>query len=88
MVVFPTEWKLARVVPVPKGDNPRNLVSGYRPISILPTVSKILEHHANETLLDHISETCPITDHQWGFMHHRSSICVHISVFHDCLEAG
>ena len=42
---LPADWKLARAVPVPKSDFLRNSVSGYRLISIFPTVSKILEYH-------------------------------------------
>ena len=41
---FPTHWKFARVVPIPKpgcSTNPAN----YRPISILPVLSKLLEKH-------------------------------------------
>ena len=34
--VFPQDWKLARVVPVPKNDNLKNSVPGYRPIYLLP----------------------------------------------------
>ena len=31
---FPSEWKRARVVPVPKGDIYAKFLSNYRPISI------------------------------------------------------
>lgn len=39
---FPTIWKKAHVIPVPKTPNPQQ-VNDLRPISILPTLSKILE---------------------------------------------
>ena len=39
---FPDCWKVADVVPVPKGA-PSSLVSNYRPISITPVLSKIFE---------------------------------------------
>lgn len=39
--VFPTAWKEGRIVPVPKGTN-KTSPSGYRPISILPVVSKVV----------------------------------------------
>ena len=39
---FPDELKIARVIPLFKSGN-RNLMSNYRPISILPTFSKILK---------------------------------------------
>ena len=29
--IFPTEWKTARIVPIPKGNN-QTVLSGYRPI--------------------------------------------------------
>ena len=84
---LPAEWKLARVVPVPKSDAQKKIVSGYRPISILPVISKILEHHVSGIILDHICDAYPISDQQWGFMHHRSSTSALISVIHDWLYA-
>jgi len=47
--VFPYSWKCARVVPIPKsGDlsNPAN----YRPISVLPILSKVLEKHIHNVI--------------------------------------
>lgn len=40
--VFPTSWKTALVTPIPKINN-RIRLTDYRPISILPVLSKILE---------------------------------------------
>ena len=39
---FPKSWKIARISPIPKVDNPREN-SDFRPISILPLMSKIYE---------------------------------------------
>ena len=41
--IFPTDWKFARVVPIPKLGNPDS-PSNYRPISTLPIISKLLEN--------------------------------------------
>ena len=38
----PSEWKQARVIPLDKKGS-RNLLNNYRPISILPAVSKAFE---------------------------------------------
>ena len=47
---YPSEWKRARIVPVPKSDSPSTSVSGYRPISIIPIVSKVLELHVKDII--------------------------------------
>jgi hypothetical protein len=67
---FPQDWKQANVVPIfKKGQD--NLVSNYRPISLLSVISKVLERLVH----NHIY---PITrgdihDHQHGFMSHKST---------------
>lgn len=40
--IFPTEWKNAKVNPIYKS-GPKDEVNNYRPISVLPTLSKIIE---------------------------------------------
>lgn len=40
--VFPDDWKNSNIIPVPKNNNPID-ISQFRPISILPTISKIIE---------------------------------------------
>ena len=84
---FPSEWKVARIVPIPKTGSPGASASGYRPISILPIVSKVLEHHVKELIEEYIADDAPISKHQWGFMHHRSSTSALISVYHDWLSS-
>ena len=74
---------MGRIVPIPKTDSPSNSTSGYRPISILPVVSKVLERHVKTVIDDYLAENSPISCHQWGFMPHRSSTSALISVIHD-----
>ena len=40
--IFPNSLKIAKIVPIHKRDDP-SLIENYRPISILPAISKILE---------------------------------------------
>lgn len=40
--IFPDDWKVARVTPIYKDDNKTN-PNNYRPISVLPIVSKRIE---------------------------------------------
>ncbi|XP_057292292.1 uncharacterized protein LOC130614818 [Hydractinia symbiolongicarpus] len=39
---FPEQWKISRICPIPKVTNPSNLAD-YRPISVLPVLSKVFE---------------------------------------------
>ena len=71
--VYPSDWKVARIVPVPK-ETDQSLVSGYRPISILPVVSKLVEQHVKLLIEDHLQNNAPISSHQWGFISSRSSV--------------
>ena len=50
---FPQQWKISRIVPIPKVNNPSEL-DHYRPISILPCMSKIFEKILAFQLLEHL----------------------------------
>jgi len=40
---FPTQWKVSQIVVIPKPGKPLYQVSSYRPISLLPVISKVFE---------------------------------------------
>ena len=84
--VFPTEWKTARIVPIPKG-NDQTILPGYRPISVLPIASKVLERHVKSIIEAHLQEHSPISPRQWGFVSSRSTVSALIKVVDDCLQA-
>ena len=46
---FPNHWKMAKVTPLYKG-GAQNDINNYRPISVLPVLSKILEKHVASSL--------------------------------------
>lgn len=64
--VFPTCLKQALVTPVYKSGN-KDLVSNYRPISVLPSISKILEKLINNRLVKYLQENSILSDQQFGF---------------------
>ena len=64
---YPDVWKLASVVPVPKGDASCGSLSGYRPISLLSIVIKLLEHHFHDILCDHHSSSYPLACNSGAF---------------------
>ena len=69
---IPNEWKLAKVIPIFKyGD--RTDPDNYRPISILPILSKILEQDVHSQLLDHLEKHHPPKNCQYGYRKDRST---------------
>ena len=48
--IFPDKFKIAKVVPIYKSDD-ENIFNNYRPISILPALSKVFEKYADDTTL-------------------------------------
>lgn len=66
---FPSQWKCAEIIMVPKPNKIENLVSSYRPISLLPIFSKIFERLLLKRLLPIIEKKNIIPDHQFGFRH-------------------
>lgn len=68
--VFPTSWKTARVVPIPKStvvNGPEDL----RPISILPVLSKVFEHILKEQIMSHAGDK--IVNSQYAFRKNHST---------------
>ena len=64
--IFPDDWKKAKVHPIFKSDE-RNVPNNYRPISILPAVSKIIERVMHTQLLEYFQVGNLLTDSQSGF---------------------
>ena len=65
--------KLAKVIPIYKA-KAKNDISNYRPISILPTISKIMEQIIHKRLYTFL-HTCDIFyPNQYGFRHQHSTI--------------
>jgi len=63
---FPESWKTAIITPIYKtGD--KDLASNYRPIAILPVVSKVLEKIVAEQLAEHLESNQLLYPLQFGF---------------------
>ena len=69
---FPKIWKCAKVTALFKCGN-RNDVSNYRPISVLPTLSKLLEKAVHVQLSQHLVGNNLFTNKQHGFRPRRST---------------
>ena len=64
--VFPCTWKNAKVCALFKSGN-RSDPSCYRPLSILPTISKILERAIHHQFFKYIKDNNLLSDKQFGF---------------------
>ena len=69
--IIPDEWKVANVVPVYK-KGWKDCVENYRPISLLPLVSKLLERCILARVRDHLYHF--ISPAQHGFLPGRSCV--------------
>ena len=63
---FPDPLKIAKIVPIFKGGD-STILSNYRPISILPTVSKIIERLVYNRLMSHLEINNILSNNQFGF---------------------
>ena len=69
---FPEDLKAARVSPTFKS-GAKNLFDNYRPISVLPAVSKIFEKCVHFQLIDHLEKHNLLSKCQFGYRRHRST---------------
>ena len=63
---FPNELKIARVIPLYKGENTQ-LIENYRPISVLPYFSKIFEKVMFTYVIEFLDENNILYEYQFGF---------------------
>ena len=84
----PKEWKCAWFSLVPKVAGTTDFTQ-FRPISLLPVVSKILERHVQAYLLEWAFTESLISDDQWGFLCSSSTTRALVNTvdrWHRCLE--
>lgn len=70
--IVPDKLKTALVTPVYKADNPK-LFTNYRPISVLPVFSKLLEKVIYSRLLKYLENLKILSNHQYGFRRGHST---------------
>ena len=70
---FPDSWKVARVAPIFKeGDKTGR--SNYRPISVLPVISRLFEKLVANQLYQSMNENGHFSSGQSGFLHLHSTL--------------
>ena len=69
---FPNSLKIAVVKPIFKSGDCQ-LINNYRPISILPYISKVLEKLIHHRLMEHLDRHKIIHQNQFGFQKNKST---------------
>ena len=80
---FPDLWKLAHVTPVYKKSGSKTDKANFRPISILPTLSKICESVIHERMLKHCMENSIISERQAAYLRGDSTISQLLYIVHN-----
>ena len=83
--IMPDNWKLANITAVFKKDDP-TLSANYRPISLLSTVSKVLERYVLNRCYNHLSAQLYHLQH--GFLKGRSMVTQLLEVYQDILNSA
>ena len=70
--LFPTSEKLSKIVPIYKAKE-RSIMDNYRPISLLPVLSKVFEYVAHGQLYNYLEDNNLLSHSQFGFRNHSST---------------
>lgn len=71
---FPAQWKVAQIIMIQKPGKKSEEIASYRPISLLPTLSKLLEKLLLYRLKPILEAKKLIPNHQFGFRSEHSTI--------------
>lgn len=70
---FPENWKLVKITALYKNSRKMDNCNNYRPISVLPTVSKIVERAVHSQLYEYLTTNNLLYIKQYGFRRKRST---------------
>ncbi len=85
--IVPSQLKQAKVVPIYKASSP-NLLENYRPISLLPAFSKILEKIMYNKIMSYLTCQNILYKHQYGFRPKYQTIHPVMHLLNQCALAN
>ena len=84
--VFPAELKQAKIIPIFK-KGAKEEINNYRPISVLPFISKIFEKVMFKRIFNFISSHNILTPYQFGFQPKRNTTQALLCATHNIVSA-
>ena len=72
--VVPADWKIARVTPVYKGKGSKQDESNYRPISVLASISVIMEREVSKQVITYLVQHDLISPDQFAYLKNHSTV--------------
>ena len=76
----PQEMKIARVIPLFKSGD-CSIITNYRPVSILPSFSKILEKVVYNRILNYLDKNQILNENQYGFRKKNSTFLALLDLY-------
>ena len=83
---FPEDWKKSNVVRIHKKES-KNLIKNYRPISLLPIFSNILERLIFNSIFNYFRQNNLFTECQSGFIPGDSCVAQLLSITHEFYQS-
>ncbi|CAK9816206.1 Probable RNA-directed DNA polymerase from transposon X-element [Anthophora plagiata] len=71
---FPEIWKTAKLITIKKKGKDGSDPNSYRPISLLPNISKVFETIVNDSIVGFCNSRSIIPEYQFGFRHKHSTV--------------
>jgi len=72
--IFPSKWKVAKLVLLRKADKPLENLSSYRPICLLNTMGKLFERLIKRRMEKHLEGNDDLNERKFGFRKGRSTL--------------
>ena len=83
---FPGIFKISRITPVHK-KGPRNIIENYRPICVLPNISKLFDHLIHTRIQNFFTCNDFLSDNQYGFRKNKNTELAILELVHKIIPS-
>ena len=83
---FPAQWKTAKIIPIPKCNKAVG-PSDFRPISILPCLSKVFEKVLKQQICCYLERFCLLNENQSAYRKHHSTSTALLNIVYDIMKS-